>query len=262
MTLNPAILTDDLAEVETLLVASRAIALRHFRTALDVERKADLSPVTIADREIEAMFRAAMARGWPDAGFLGEEDGAEGVDRRRVWVVDPIDGTKAFVTGNPLFGTLVALVEDGRPRLGVIDMPALGERWTAADGPATFNGRPCRVSGCAEIAGATLYCTSPDAFAGADAAAFARLRAAARLTRYGGDCYCYGLLASGHADIVAETGLQPFDYLPVVRVVEAAGGVITDWTGAPLGLASDGRVLAAATPALHAEALGLIASNA
>jgi inositol-phosphate phosphatase/L-galactose 1-phosphate phosphatase/histidinol-phosphatase len=262
MTPTPAIATDDLAEVETLLATSRAIALRHFRTPLDVERKADLSPVTVADREIEAMFRAAMARGWPEAGFLGEEEGAEGADRARVWVVDPIDGTKAFVTGNPLFGTLVGLLEHGRPRLGVIDMPALNERWAAGDGGATFNGAPCRASACADIAEATLYCTSPDAFAGADAAAFARLRAAARLTRYGGDCYCYGLLASGHADLVAEVGLQPFDYLPLVRVIEAAGGVITDWTGAPLGLGSDGRVLAAATPELHGQALRLIATDA
>jgi histidinol phosphatase-like enzyme (inositol monophosphatase family) len=255
-------MTRDLSDLEDLLTRARAIALTHFRTSLDIEQKSDLSPVTVADREIEAMFRAALSRRWPEDGFLGEEEGAEGVDRLRVWVVDPIDGTKAFVTGNPLFGTLVALLENGRPRLGVIDMPALGERWAAADGPATFNGEPCRASDCADIAEATLYCTSPDVFVGRDLDSFARLRAAARLTRYGGDCYCYGLLASGHVDLVAETGLQPFDYLAVVRVVEAAGGVMTDWSGGPLGLGSDGRVLASATPALHAQALRLIASDA
>lgn len=237
------------------------IAMRHFRQGLAVEHKGDDSPVTIADRGIEAYLREEIAGTFPDHGIFGEEEGAENLDRRHIWVVDPIDGTKSFITGHPLFGGLLALLDAGEPCLGQIDMPATGERWCGLAGrSSTLNGRPCRTSGRTELRDATAYTTDPLLFAGTGAAAFQALRDAARLIRFGGDCYNYGLLASGHCDLVLETGLQPYDYLPVVQVVRGAGGVITDWQGRPLTMQSSGEVLAAATPELHAAMLERLAA--
>lgn len=228
------------------------VAMGHFRRGLAVERKGDDSPVTIADRSIESLIRARIAESFPDHGIYGEEEGVENLDRRHVWVVDPIDGTKSFITGHPLFGGLLALLEDGKPRLGQIDMPATGERWCGVAGRAsTLNGQPCRTSDRKVLAGATAYTTDPLLFTGPRAAAFETLRAVTRLIRFGGDCYNYALLASGHCDLVLETGLEPYDYLPVVQVIRGAGGVITDWQGRPLTVDSSGDVLAAATPELH-----------
>lgn len=225
------------------------IAVRYFRQGLAVEHKGDESPVTIADRSIEACLRARIAEAFPDHGIFGEEEGAENLDRRHIWVVDPIDGTKSFITGHPLFGGLLALLDSGEPCLGQIDMPVTGERWCGIAGrPSTLNGRPCRTSGRTELADATAYTTDPLLFTGAGAAAFQALREAVGLIRFGGDCYNYALLASGHCDLVLETGLQPYDYLPVVQVIRGAGGVITDWQGRALTLQSSGEVLAAATP--------------
>ena len=228
------------------------IAMGHFRQGLAVEHKGDDSPVTIADREIEAFIRARIAETFPGHGIYGEEEGVENIDRRHVWVVDPIDGTKSFITGHPLFGGLLALLEDGAPCLGQIDMPATGERWCGVAGRvSTLNGKPCRTSGRTTPEGATAYTTDPLLFTGPKAAAFEMLRASTRLIRFGGDCYSYALLASGHCDLVLETGLEPYDYLPVVQVIRGAGGVITDWRGNPLGVESNGDVLASATPELH-----------
>lgn len=246
----------DRALAMRLLEAARPIARAHFRAPLAVERKADLSPVTIADRAIEAAMRAILARERPGDGIFGEEFGREGAEARRLWVLDPIDGTKSFISGVPLFGTLIALVDDGIPVLGVIDMPMLGETWIGAAGaPTTFNGAPARAASTEALAEAILFATSPDQFAGADAAAFEHLGAACAARRFGGDCFSHGLLASGHVGLILEAGLEPYDFLALVPVIEGAGGVITDWSGAPLGLESDGRVLAAATPALHRAAL-------
>jgi histidinol phosphatase-like enzyme (inositol monophosphatase family) len=247
---------DHLATAQALVAAARPIARRYFRQRLTVERKADASPVTIADRSIEAELRRILAVRHPDHAIFGEEQGAERLGARFTWVIDPIDGTKSFVTGMPLFGTLIALLEEGRPQLGVIDMPILDELWLGQAGQGTsLNGQPCRSSGCTAPETATLYATSPDMFAGPELAAFERLSGQVGLRRFGGDCYAYGLLAAGHVDLVVEVGLQPYDYLPLVPVIEGAGGVITDWSGQPLGLGSDGRVVVAATPALHRWAL-------
>lgn len=243
----------------TLAAVARRIAMRHFRTPIAVETKTDLSPVTLADRSIEAELKAIIEARAPDHGIFGEEHGAARDGARLVWVIDPIDGTKSFVSGLPLFGTLVALLDRGRPVLGMIDMPALAETWLGRqDAPTTLNGRPCRTRACRDLADAVLYTTSPEPFRGRDAAAFAALGAGVRMTRFGGDCYSYGLLASGHVDLVCEVGLQPYDYLPLVPVITGAGGVITDWSGAPLTMRSDGRVMAAATPDLHAKALDVV----
>lgn len=247
------------AFAEQLADLARPLALAHFRTPLGIEWKADLSPVTVADRAVERALRAAIAARYPAHGILGEEEAAVGIDRDVVWVVDPIDGTKSFVTGLPLFGTLIAAVVGGRPRVGVIEVPALGERWIGVAGGGTcLNGAPCRTSAVERLADARLFATSPDMFSPAEEIAFAALTDKVGLRRFGGDCYAYGLLASGHADLVVEASLKPYDFMALVPVVEEAGGVVTDWRGAPLSITSGGRVLAAANAALHARALEIL----
>lgn len=233
--------------------------MRHFRRPLDYQRKSDASPVTLADQGIERRLRERIAARFPDHGLLGEEF-APVPGERFTWVIDPIDGTKSFITGMPLFGTLLALhdAEAGRPVWGVIDMPALGERWQGDGRAAWFDGQSARVSDCRDLTQAQICCTSPDFFGAADWAAWQRLSGQAAYRRFGGDCYLYGMLASGWIDLVAEVSLQPFDFLALVPVIEGAGGVISDWEGAPLGMDSDGRVLAAATPDLHDQALAAL----
>jgi myo-inositol-1(or 4)-monophosphatase len=179
----------------------------------------------------------------------------------QLWVLDPIDGTKAFVTGMPLFGTLIAYLDEEVPRLGVIEMPALGERWSASLGVTAFGGNPCRTSGCLSIDEARVYTSSPDVFTAEDWQRYERMSKRAAMRRFGGDCYMYGLLASGHCDLVVEASLMPYDYMALVPVVEGAGGLMTDWDGRPLGLGSDGRVVASASAALHDRALKMLAEN-
>lgn len=246
--------------------AARGISLSHFRKALAVERKSDTTPVTIADRGIEAMMREKVAKAFPDHGFIGEEEGEDRPGASHVWVVDPIDGTKKFITGNPLFGTLIALLRDGQPILGIIDTAALDERWVGARGQGTrfFHGgevRKVTCRACPAIGDAALYTTSPAMFQGPDAAAFGRLADAVHFPLYGGECYAYGLLASGHADLVIEADMGLYDYLSHVAIVEEAGGRISDWRGRPLGLGSDHRVIAAGDPACHEKALELLQSD-
>ena len=241
------------ALAETLADAARPIAMRYFRSRLAVEAKDDLSPVTIADREAEAAMRALIEDAYPAHGILGEEHGSARIDAEYVWVLDPIDGTQSFVTGKPLFGTLIALARGGRPILGVMDVPALGERWVGAAGRATtFDDAAVSVRVCPDLADAWLYATSPHMFPAGDFQAFEGLRKQCRRTVYGAECYAYGLLAGGHVDLVVESTMQPYDYAALVPIVEGAGGVISDWNGRPLTLASDGRVLAAGDPGLHA----------
>ena len=246
----------DIGIATALADAAREIAMRHFRKGLEVSFKNDLSPVTVADREVEAALREMLGRHAPADGILGEEMVSFGLERERVWVIDPIDGTGAFATGSPLFGCLIGLLVGGRPALGVIDAAATGERWTARrGGGASLNGVPCRVSGCSRLAEASVSSTSIHLYAPEPLAAFHRVAAHAACARLGGDCYAYGLVAAGHLDAVVETGLQPYDYLPIVPIIEEAGGLITDWSGAPLALTSRGDVVTAASPSLHAELL-------
>ncbi len=247
------------AFAQTLADRVRPLSRKWFRHALTVDTKADESPVTQADREVEAALREAIASHHPDHGIFGEEFGASHTEAEFVWSLDPIDGTRAFISGNPLWGTLLALLHGGRPVLGLIDIPMLDERWVGAvQTPARLNGQACSTSGCAELADAILYATSPDIFTGGELGAFDVLAARTRMRRFGGDCYSYGLLASGHVDLVVEAGLQPYDYLALMPVIEGAGGVMTDWTGQPLGLGSQGRVIAAATPTLHRQAMQVL----
>ena len=231
----------------------------YFRTIIAIDEKADASPVTVADRESEAAMRAILAAECPDHGILGEEYGSERVDADYVWVLDPIDGTKSFIAGVPLFGTLIALLVDGRPVLGIVDQPILGERWLGAAGrPTTLNGEAVNTRAGGDLARAFLFATSPDMFAGADADAFARVADAVAMVRHGADCYATGLLASGHIDLIVEAGLQTYDFCALIPVIEGAGGIITDWNGAPLGLGSDGRIVAAGDLTTHAAVLALL----
>lgn len=257
--MNPSL--DDFTRfAEELADTARTISGRYFRQPLMVEHKSADQPVTIADRETEAALRQMIQEHFPDHGIFGEEYGQQDADRHYTWVIDPIDGTKSFITGMPLFGTLIALLEHGRPVLGVIDMPVLDERWVGIRGkPTLFNGKKATTRHCEQPGHAVLYTTSPDTFSGADAKAFAALSSLVQLRRFGGDCYIYGLMALGFVDLVLEAGLQPYDYLALVPVIEGAGGCISDWQGKPLDLHSDGRVIAAGTPSLHEQAITLLA---
>lgn len=244
--------------------ASGPVILDYFRTNLAVEQKADASPVTRADRETETVLREMLAAEAPDHGVLGEEYGSERLDAEYVWVLDPIDGTRAFVNGIPLFGTLIALTQNGTPVLGVIDHPALDERWLGVAGAPSLhwgrgdNGVPVQSRPCGGLDQARLCATSPEMFSSDQLVRFQNVSAAARDTRFGTDCYAYSMVASGQTDLVVEAGMQPYDYLAHAVVVAGAGGIITDWQGAPLTLASPGTVLAAGDQKVHAAALELL----
>jgi inositol-phosphate phosphatase/L-galactose 1-phosphate phosphatase/histidinol-phosphatase len=243
-----------------LAEAAGAAIRPHFRQPIAVDDKPDLSPVTIADRAAEMAMRRLIATRFPDHGIIGEEFGPERENAEFVWVLDPIDGTKSFISGVPLFGTLIALAREGRPVLGIIDQPISHERWIGAAGrPATFNGAPVRCRPCASLSAATSFSTSPDMFRGADFTAFGRVAGAAKLVRFGADCYAYGLLACGFIDLVIEASLKPYDFCAMLPIVEGAGGIATDWGGAPLSIASDGRVLVAGDRRAHETALALLA---
>jgi len=232
----------------------------YFRKPLVVSDKADLSPVTAADRAAEETMRGLIETQFPAHGILGEEFGRVREDAELVWVLDPIDGTKSFISGVPLFGTLIALTRAGRPILGIIDQPVLRERWTGAAGrPTTLNSVAVGCRPCPGLAAATLFATTPDMFKGEDDAAFARVSAAVKLVRFGADCYASGLLAAGFVDLVLEASLKPYDFCAIVPVVEGAGGAATDWRGGGLDLASDGRILVAGDRRTHDAALALLA---
>lgn len=235
------------------------ILRRYFRTPMGVDDKADASPVTIADRETEAALRKAINARFPEDGIFGEEMGTERTDAQFVWVLDPVDGTKSFISGKPLFGTLIGIAENGTPAFGIIDQPVTRERWCGGrETKTTLNSASQKVSTRTMPDQAILYATTPYMFQGDDRTAFERLAAKVKHPLFGADCYAYGLLASGHADIVCEADLKPYDFFGPAAVVESAGGIITDWEGKPLTLASGGRVLAAATPALHSAALAIL----
>jgi inositol-phosphate phosphatase/L-galactose 1-phosphate phosphatase/histidinol-phosphatase len=248
-----------LALAAELADAAGAAIRPYFRTVLAVDDKADLSPVTVADRAAEAVMRQLIAARFPAHGIIGEEYGRERDNAEFVWVLDPIDGTKSFISGVPLFGTLIALAWHGKSILGVIDQPISRERWVGAQGRATtHNGTPIRCRPCAGIGAATVFATTPDMFKGTDADAFARVARVAKLVRFGGDCYAYGLVALGFADVVIEASLKTYDFSAMLPIIEGAGGVATDWQGAPLDLASDGRVLIAGDKRTHSDALALL----
>ena len=231
----------------------------YFRKPIAVIDKPDLTPVTAADRAAEETMRGLIEARFPEHGILGEEFGRAREGAEFIWTLDPIDGTKSFISGVPLFGTLIALTRDRRPIVGVIDQPISRERWVGASGrQTTLNGAAIRCRPCPVLAAATLFTTTPDMFKGEDAASFVRVSAAVKLTRFGADCYAYGLLAAGFVDLVLEANLKPYDFCAMVPIVEGAGGVATDWRGGRLHLASDGRILVAGDRRAHDAALGLL----
>ena len=242
---------------DTLGTASQ-IALHYFRQPVSVELKADDSPVTQADREIEQAIRNVLNVHFPAHAIYGEEQGQTSGEGG-TWVIDPIDGTKSFLLGNPLFGCLLGFVEEGVVQAGGLSMPALNEIWFADRlGPTTVNGRTCHASECQALSNASLLTSSPDFFNADEFSQFESLSKQIRYRRYGGDCYTYAMLAGGWADLVVESTLYPFDYLPLVPIVEQSGGVISDWQGNALGLSSGPQVIAAATPQLHEAALNFL----
>ena len=231
----------------------------YFRKAITVDDKADLTPVTAADQAAEQAMRVLIESRFQEHGIIGEEFGRVREDAEFVWTLDPIDGTKSFISGVPLFGTLIALTHNRRPILGIIDQPVSRERWVGVTGrPTTLNGTAVRCRACPALAAATLFATTPDMFKDADADAFARVSGAVKLTRFGADCYAYGLVAAGFIDLVLEASLKPYDFCAMVPIVEGAGGIATDWRGAGLDLASDGRIVVAGDRRIHRAALELI----
>ena len=251
-------------EMQAAMAAADAagrVIRRYFREPLAAERKADSSPVTEADRAAEQAMRDVLRQHFPDDAILGEEAGRDGPDGARAWVLDPIDGTRAFITGRPTFCALIALVVGGRPVLGLIDQPVTGERWTGSAGQPTrfagrFGGRAgCRA--CVSLGQAELSVTSPEVF-GPDLPRWQRLAGAAGRVSYGGDGYAYGLLALGQIDVIAEATMQVWDWAALVPVVEGAGGRVTDWAGAPLRRDGPGQVLAVGDPGLLGPAIAAL----
>jgi len=242
--------------------AAGKITLWYFRSPLTVDSKPDKSPITVADREAEAAMRALIEDAYPGHGIIGEEIDDRRADAEYVWVLDPIDGTQSFVTGKPLFGTLIALMRNGKPVLGVMDMPAIEERWVGVSGrETTFNGEPVHVRACKDLGQTWLYATSPQMFGDENFPAFERLRQKSWRVVYGAECMAYGLLANGTVDLVCEGTMKFYDYAALVPIVEGAGGVITDWQGKALGMEGDGTVLAAGDARIHAAALEVLAGG-
>lgn len=244
-----------------LAKVARGIVGPYYAEGLSFEDKDDLSPVTKADRETEAALRKVINAHFPHHGIYGEEYGVERADAEFVWVLDPIDGTKAFITGKPLFATLIGLFKEGAPYVGAMDYAALDEIWLGAPGtPSTCNGQPVKARTCADMSRAWLNTTSPQMHEGLNFDRFERVRHACQHTLYGADSYHYASVARGRSDIAMEHSLQPYDYAAVVPVIEGAGGRVTDWQGNRLGLVTKGDVLAAGDPALHEKVVTLLAS--
>jgi histidinol-phosphatase len=254
---------DFAAFIDKLATVSGDTILPFFRTSLGVDNKTSLGfdPVTEADRAAEAAMRRLITTTFPQHGIVGEEFGDERPNAEYVWVLDPIDGTKSFISGVPLWGTLIALMHNGVPAFGMMHQPYIRERFFGDGGAANFrsaNGgqRHLSVRRCASLAEATLFATTPQMFQGADRNAFDRVEKLVRLSRYGGDCYAYCMLAAGHIDLVIEADLKPYDIAALIPIITGAGGVVTTWNGAPAH--NGGRIVAAGDPRVHEAALKLL----
>jgi myo-inositol-1(or 4)-monophosphatase len=245
--------------LDRLADAASDSIMPHFRAATPVEDKGSsaFDPVTVADRAAEAAMRKLINTTYPDHGVIGEEYGADRGDAEFVWVLDPIDGTRAFITGLPVWGVLIGLLQGGRPVLGMMAQPFTGERfvgdgkraWYARNGKAAdLKTRPC-----AAIGEAALFTTTPRLFLGEDLVAYDRVEKAVRLARYGLDCYGYCMVAAGHGDVVVESGLKPYDIVALIPVIEGAGGKVTDWNGG--SAANGGRIVASGDERLHEQVL-------
>jgi myo-inositol-1(or 4)-monophosphatase len=254
---------DFAAFVDELAAVSGDTILPFFRTALSVENKGgngSFDPVTAADRAAETVMRALIRRHFPGHGIIGEEFGEERADAEYVWVLDPIDGTKSFISGMPVWGTLIALTRFGEPVFGLMNQPFTRERFSGDGGAAHYRGptggRDLRVRPCDALSEAVVFTTSPRLMNGPDRAAFGRVENTARLSRYGGDCYAYCMLAAGHLDLVIEAGLKPYDVMALAPIIAGAGGIMTTWeNGSP---AAGGRIIAAGDKRVHAAAMEML----
>jgi inositol-phosphate phosphatase / L-galactose 1-phosphate phosphatase / histidinol-phosphatase len=242
----------DITLAARLADAAGAAIRPFFRADFVHEAKGDASPVTEADRAAEAAMRAILDAECPDDAIVGEEFGNKAGSSKRTWVLDPIDGTVSFMAGRPIFGTLIALLQDGFPVMGMIDQCISGERWVGVSGrPTTLNGKPVKTRACRELSEAVLASTGPQYFDNHAAEHFMALAAKTAHKRmvWGGDCYNYGLLAAGQIDLVVESGLKIHDFAALVPIVEGAGGLMCDWNGDPLHSGSAGDVIALGDPA-------------
>lgn len=235
---------------------SGAIILKHFRRRVEVEQKGDDTPVTVADKQAEAAIRTIIREVFPEHGILGEEEGAENENAEYLWVIDPIDGTRNFIAGKPLFTTLIALCRKGRPILGAVHQPFTSERWIGSREGAQCNSAPIAVRPCAKLEEAWIATTSPHLFSAEGFEGFERLRLQCRESLYGGDAYHYAMLAQGQIDLVVEEGLKFHDIAALIPLIEAAGGQVTNWQGESLS-ATNGvlHVIASGDAALHKKAL-------
>src|SRR5882724_681697 len=252
--------------VDRLATVSGDAILPFFRTSLGVENKGGagtFDPVTAADRAAETAMRTLIRENFPGHGIIGEEFGSEGADAEYCWVLDPIDGTKSFITGMPAWGTLIALTRAGEPVYGMMHQPFIRERFTGDGGSARYRGpageRALHVRPCAGLHEAVLFTTSPRVMSAQDRIAFGRVEEAVRLSRYGGDCYAYCMLAAGHVDLVIESGLKPFDIMALIPIVQGAGGIVTSWDGG--SAKSGGRVIAAGDKRVHQAAMTILAAG-
>jgi len=238
------------------------IPMRYFRKGVEIDNKQDASPVTIADRQTEEFIRSGIAKAFPDHAILGEEFGQSDHSHRYHWIIDPIDGTRSFISGMPLFGMLVALLDDGKPILGIVRMPALGEVYSGSAEGAFLNGdQGLQSSDVTTLDQAFLYINEGEKQLAEETEIFTTLCNSGREHRLCYDCYPHALLAAGQIDACVDFDLKPYDFLPLVSIIEAAGGVITDWDGKALTLKSGGRVVSAATPELHKELLQLLKNH-
>jgi myo-inositol-1(or 4)-monophosphatase len=249
--------------LDRLADAAANAIMPHFRAAAPVEDKGKgrFDPVTIADRAAEEAMRELIGTEYPAHGIIGEEFGSEHPDAEFVWVLDPIDGTRAFISGLPVWGTLIGLLQNGKPVLGMMAQPFTGERYGGDGARAWYVGpdgsKPLRTRPCARLRDASLFTTTPMLFKGADRAAYDRVEGAARMPRYGTDCYAYCMVAAGHADIVVENDLQIYDIAALIPIIQGAGGQVTNWQG---GSAADGgSVVATGDRRVHEEALAKLA---
>ena len=242
-----------------------AQTLPRFRASGDVVNKlaGGFDPVTEADREAEKAIRALINAEFPDHGILGEEFGSERADSRHVWVSDPIDGTRSFISGIPLWGTLAGLTDDGDAIAGMMAHPCTGALFSAIGDGSRYEGRGearhLSTRQATRIADATLCTTTPALFKDRTRAAFDKLERAVRLSRYGTDCYAYAMLAAGQVDLVVEVGLQSYDIMALIPIIEQAGGKVTTWSGGPAE--EGGAIVAAATAALHDAVLDLLSRS-
>lgn len=251
--------------VHDLANRSGEAILPFFRTAMATQNKAgagSFDPVTEGDRTAEMVMRRMIKEAFPAHGIVGEEFGMERPDAEFVWVLDPIDGTRAFVSGLPVWGTLIGLTRAGVPAYGMMHQPFTRERYFGDGKAAHYRGpegeRSIMTRACDELSKATIMTTSPRQFKGADKKAFERVEKQCRLARYGCDCYAYCMLASGHIDLVIEAGLQPYDIVALIPIINGAGGIITSWNGG--SAAQGGRIIAAGDRRIHAAALALLNS--